>query len=288
MDAFLESCNTAMDFTGFTSEVLTRSTLVLKLVMSMITFSLTIGAATAFVLKPSTTKKLESHPQHHHLPESPLPSADDDSSFTFVGNDTLSDFISITSPPLLSRFLYPNPVSLLVTSVSKSKPISNAMVISWLTPIDNSGRFVFAINKKRFTTTLLLQKHNKQFVLSIPVEGMVSLLKKIGSTHGSIHTDKLDDVGAKKIKIEKNLVGINGCAAHLICELDSSIDEEGAECLIVTATIQKALVKPAYWQKTKPSKNINNLFVGSPGAPATLTFLGSGNFGRMNLIVEKK
>ena len=55
---------------------------------------------------------------------------------------------------LLSRLLYPNPVCVL-TARDAATGHRNAMVISWLTAVDNHGRFVCSVNEGRFTAALL-------------------------------------------------------------------------------------------------------------------------------------
>lgn len=60
----------------------------------------------------------------------------------------------IRSGQLMSRFLYPQPVCLLTTT-SSSLEVRNVMTISWLTPVDNHGRFVCSMNQKRHSAQVL-------------------------------------------------------------------------------------------------------------------------------------
>jgi flavin reductase (DIM6/NTAB) family NADH-FMN oxidoreductase RutF len=75
-----------------------------------------------------------------------------------------------------SRLLYPNPVCLL-TSYSKEFDKHNIMTISWLTAIDNDGRFLCSMNQKRSSAELVLK--SKQFILNVPIKGMESLVDRM-------------------------------------------------------------------------------------------------------------
>ena len=50
--------------------------------------------------------------------------------------------------PHLSRLLYPNPVCFLSSWAGGRR---NLMTISWLTAVDNEGRFVLSMNQRRHT-----------------------------------------------------------------------------------------------------------------------------------------
>eukprot|EP00970_Alexandrium_tamarense_P009814 scaffold1961_cov219-Alexandrium_tamarense.AAC.22 len=132
-----------------------------------------------------------------------------------------------------SRLLYPNPVCFLSTTgecspskssspehqstIAQTNPCSIAdrcnakyidrdvMVLSWLTPTNNQGRFMFSIHTKRYSASLLappiLQIINDvsgktnnlytnnynvgvEFALSVPVKGMEHLVLDVGSVSG--------------------------------------------------------------------------------------------------------
>jgi flavin reductase (DIM6/NTAB) family NADH-FMN oxidoreductase RutF len=138
-----------------------------------------------------------------------------------------------------SRLLYPNPVCFLSTThistssvasaASTAHPdkdasgfgkvdevttsdwrsqqlmnIGNVMVLSWLTPTNNSGRFMFSIHKSRFTASLLAPPitavtteantttdHSMnnfitgvEFALSVPTRGMEQIILDTGSLSG--------------------------------------------------------------------------------------------------------
>jgi flavin reductase (DIM6/NTAB) family NADH-FMN oxidoreductase RutF len=124
-------------------------------------------------------------------------------------------WIELTEGKQFSRLLYPNPVAFLGTldygdggdedtddrpstskpnalSIAKTTyspllpPIRNVMVLSWLTAINNKGGFLFSINKRRHSASLLLRNssEHKQFSLSIPVQGMEELVLAVGSVSG--------------------------------------------------------------------------------------------------------
>ncbi|KAL3801138.1 hypothetical protein ACHAW5_011086 [Stephanodiscus triporus] len=60
---------------------------------------------------------------------------------------------------------------------------NNVMVLSWLTPTNNQGRFIFSINKSRYSASLLRQA-GIEFTLSVPVRGMEQIILDVGSISG--------------------------------------------------------------------------------------------------------
>jgi flavin reductase (DIM6/NTAB) family NADH-FMN oxidoreductase RutF len=121
-------------------------------------------------------------------------------------------------PHLAARLLYPNPVCFLVTaevgeggagSSSVGGAGHNAMVISWLTAVDNAGHFVMSVNAGRHTARNLLPPHAPAaaptapapggaaagppgpppppvvFTLSPAVDGMQDMLLRVGGTSGA-------------------------------------------------------------------------------------------------------
>ena len=58
------------------------------------------------------------------------------------------EWLELSDPKLRSRLLYVNPVCCL-TTVDTGRGQRNAMVVSWLTPINNYGVFIMAIIKQR-------------------------------------------------------------------------------------------------------------------------------------------
>eukprot|EP00966_Prymnesium_polylepis_P327341 7383221-Prymnesium_polylepis.1 len=87
--------------------------------------------------------------------------------------DDDAEWIELDDPKLRSRVLYANPVCVLST-VDEEQRRRNAMVVSWLTPTNNHGVFVMAINRQRHTAPLLLGR--RAFCLSPAVAGMEEML----------------------------------------------------------------------------------------------------------------
>lgn len=118
----------------------------------------------------------------------------------------MPDWLRLEGGKSFSRLLYPNPVCFLtiggassfesgsrdrspgedaapaaaVTTIATAK---NAMVLSWLTPTNNEGRFMFSINRRRHTASLLVPG-GSSFVLSVPVKGMEQLILDVGGASG--------------------------------------------------------------------------------------------------------
>jgi flavin reductase (DIM6/NTAB) family NADH-FMN oxidoreductase RutF len=200
-------------------------------------------------------------------------------------NNNTTPYIIIQNPNLQSRILYPNPVCLLTTSPSPDSSqhqYDNVMILSWLTPVDNHGSFMFSINKSRFTTTRLVGGTSTKFCLSIPTKGMESLLLQIGSCSGF----KLNKFTELEIK-QKNLIQdwppvIDHCAAYLACRVHGIFPSPQDDHFMISATIIYAKVLESYWQDGKTfsptissSNNVNE-------NPPILTFLGSQTFGYVN------
>lgn len=111
--------------------------------------------------------------------------------------DAAAEFCPVP-PHLLSRLLYANPVCVLISHNSSAQgghAPHNAMVISWLTAVDNDGTFIMSVNRKRHTLVNLLER--KVFSLSPAVEGLESLLVTLGSSSGRENPDKLCSSGAQ-------------------------------------------------------------------------------------------
>ena len=121
------------------------------------------------------------------------------------------EFLHLQDPKSFSRLLYTNPVCLLATvrnsktnanpfeslgAASESSshrepqsPTRNVMVISWLTAMNNSGKFIMSVNKNRHTASVLVPNQNimnddVEFVLCVPVAGMEDLVRNVGRTSG--------------------------------------------------------------------------------------------------------
>ena len=86
------------------------------------------------------------------------------------------------APPHLSRPLYPNPVCFLSTWKPSSTQ-RNLMTISWITAIDNDGRFFASMNQKRHSATMLMA--HPYLVLTVACAGLEPLLTRVGGCSGS-------------------------------------------------------------------------------------------------------
>jgi flavin reductase (DIM6/NTAB) family NADH-FMN oxidoreductase RutF len=105
------------------------------------------------------------------------------------------DWILLTEQKQRSRLLYTNPVCFLCcsardnTTPTATSPVvgrHNAMVLSWLTPMNNTGGFVMSLNRRRHSVSMLQQSDGEEalFTLSVPIHGMEELVRLVGSTSG--------------------------------------------------------------------------------------------------------
>jgi flavin reductase (DIM6/NTAB) family NADH-FMN oxidoreductase RutF len=129
------------------------------------------------------------------------------------------DWIQLTEGKQFSRLLYTNPVCFLCCSANavasnlvaptpsstddnnntitatasevmqhnSTEParlpaFRNVMVLSWLTATNNSGRFMFSLNRRRYSSGLVNML--REFVLAVPVQGMEELLTAVGGVSG--------------------------------------------------------------------------------------------------------
>ena len=123
-------------------------------------------------------------------PDSDAKRAAESSSDVAAEGSLSAEWVELEDPKLRSRLLYANPVCIL-TTVDEERRRRNAMVVSWLTPINNHGCFVVAINKQRHSASLLLAR--RAFALSPAVHGMEEMLVAIGRSHGHL-VDKFSEV----------------------------------------------------------------------------------------------
>lgn len=113
---------------------------------------------------------------------------------------------------LHSRLLYSNPVCALITKNAAHG--HNAMVISWLTPIDNEGSFMISVNSRRHTLTNL--RKNSLFSLSPAVEGQETVLLLLGGSSGA---DADTSVETTSGKLEDSGVSTSPCALSTLLPL---------------------------------------------------------------------
>jgi flavin reductase (DIM6/NTAB) family NADH-FMN oxidoreductase RutF len=125
--------------------------------------------------------------------------------------DDETTWIALREGKEWSRLLYPNPVCFLCTTTSlaarhpettatttatttANADFRNVMVLSWLTATNNEGAFCFSISKHRFTASVLStaaaaghsnsNSNSNVFTLSVPVQGMEELVRRVGSVSG--------------------------------------------------------------------------------------------------------
>lgn len=180
------------------------------------------------------------------------------------------------------------------------------MVISWLTAMDNTGGFLMSIHENRHTASILLLKSS--FVLSVPVQGMESLITSVGKTsskwgskfpqdytnqpptttlsqrkkmQSSSHVVSHGIEGLKTIHFTSstNVFGIDGCVAHLQCQVNQVLTSVNHHH-ILQCQIQLAHVRTDYWDSSKALFQPT-----SQQHPPYLSFLGSQRFATIQPII---
>lgn len=213
--------------------------------------------------------------------------------------------INLMSPNLQTRLLYTNPLAVLNVQ-------SNFMVLSWISPLDNNGSFMFSINMRRHSFSLL--SVGCSIALSIPPSGpgIESLLRRIGRCSGRDVKKKNEllnfaicSCGWENLNFEhetgngsesyaeacmSNGLFLNLAIAHIAASvetIDVFVEKGHAIC---TARITRACVRPSYWRKEEKAKVDSvvsrPIFTPRPDPstkdrplpPPYLSFLGSGIF----------
>ena len=109
------------------------------------------------------------------------------STTTEQSSNTADEWIELNEPKQFSRLLYTNPVCFLstttTTTTEQQQQRKNVMVLSWLTATNNEGRFMFSLNRRRHTASVISEE-GCTFVLSVPVKGMENLVKEVGGVSG--------------------------------------------------------------------------------------------------------
>jgi flavin reductase (DIM6/NTAB) family NADH-FMN oxidoreductase RutF len=200
-----------------------------------------------------------------------------------------------------SRLLYANPVCFLVTRRPDGAGSGlNAMTISWLTCVNNSGTFAFSLHTRRFTAACLLAC--PEFVLSVPCRGMEPLVLAVGQASGR-RGDKFEQLASEGLAIDVSAVAfaevdkveqdavplsssnsgggpetpakpaaalgpVRGTVAWLRATA-VSIGVGDADHHLVVAQAHAAAVHPRYWNGKHFAP------VPGTGAPPYLAFLGS-------------
>ena len=133
-----------------------------------------------------------------------------------------ADGVVRLSAPHLSRPLYPNPVCFLSTWLPGRDAV-NVMTISWLTPIDNEGRFFCSMNQRRFSATLLAA--NPFFCLSAAVGGLEPLLTRVGGCSGARITNKPSALGVGMCR--PGWVPLSQDPGDGVCRRHATADDDG-------------------------------------------------------------
>jgi flavin reductase (DIM6/NTAB) family NADH-FMN oxidoreductase RutF len=127
------------------------------------------------------------------------------------GRTTGDDWIRLVQKREFSRLLYPNPVCFLCTSsddtIVPDGYQDNVMTITWLTAIDNEGRFVMSLNKSRHTAKYM-KKSGQEFCLCVPVAGMESLALAVGSKKGNFGSKFVEDTRTGNNQEDEPKVGV--------------------------------------------------------------------------------
>ncbi|KDO23316.1 hypothetical protein SPRG_11630 [Saprolegnia parasitica CBS 223.65] len=197
---------------------------------------------------------------------------------------------------MLSRLLYPNPVCLLSVQSGDDDASRrrNVMTITWLTPINNHGKFICSMNCKRHTATLV-HAPGQYFVLNVPTKAHEATILAIGGCSGA-DVDKFETLqlatcppgwaplrplkrkhGMSKKDLRdadvydaaSGCVALVDCIAHIVCRVDAVLETDGHNLL--TCTQVAAWAKAAYWNGKHFAPQSRDLM-------PYLTFLGTKVF----------
>lgn len=183
-----------------------------------------------------------------------------------------------------SRLLYTNPVCIL--SSCNERLQRNLMTISWLTPLDNQGRLMCSINKRRHSAAGVL--HHKTFVLNVPPANLAETLLAIGACSGE-SVDKVERFSAPlggycrpgwksltwppEQPEDLPIFAVAGCIAHLVLQLEADVTAasgQDAHHVLVCKTLA-AYVRCSHWD--------GKIFCPKDRQQPYLTFFGSQTFG---------
>jgi flavin reductase (DIM6/NTAB) family NADH-FMN oxidoreductase RutF len=230
-------------------------------------------------------------------------------------------WIELTEKKQFSRLLYTNPVCFLSTLRGGESlyqwPDRNVMVLSWLTATSNEGTFTCSINRRRHTASVLLSGVS-EFVLSVPVMGMETLVRDVGQAsgkrgskfpqdHDSGQVQKQAEVSEehmskrqakKRSRMSLNTLGVPGLEAvpfgnesrtqdaqpfairGTVAHLNCSIYKRLDDVIDDNHFLILARVTAAY---VKPAywDSTKSVFRADSQNPPHLTFLGSQEFGHV-------
>ena len=198
----------------------------------------------------------------------------------YVEHPKCNDGVCEVKPAQWSRLLYTNPVCIL-SSCNESMQ-RNLMTISWLTPLDNQGRMICSINKRRHSANGIL--HHKTFVLNVPTANLAETLLDIGACSGE-SVDKVERFsealggyclpGWKPMSWPEDgpLFAVAGCVAHLVIQVQADLtaaSQQDAHHVLACKT-QAAYVRQSHWD--------GKMFCPKDPALPYLSFFGSQTFG---------
>ena len=116
------------------------------------------------------------------------------------------------------RVLHPKLVALI--SSRDEKDIPNACTVAWIMPVSIDPPLITVTLQKRHKTTDNILK-SKEFVVNIPFENQIDLVRKCGSISGwevdKFKEFKIEKEDAKRVRTPR----IKGCAGYIECELYS-------------------------------------------------------------------
>ncbi len=157
----------------------------------------------------------------------------------------------------------------------------NAMVISWLSPVNNRGTLMLSINRKRHSSAWVLQR--RCFALAVATTELEDALLRVGACSGrdrdklggdaplvSIATVPLTQKKAKGCPHTEIQV-VAGSVALLHChvtQISANVDEQH---WVIFAKVEACYADQRYWNGTVLSPTNKHL-------PKLISFLGSQRF----------
>ena len=190
-------------------------------------------------------------------------------------------------PAQLSRVLYTNPVCIL--SSCNENLERNLMTISWLTPLDNQGRLVCSINKRRHSAAAVLRQ--KTFVLNVPCVNLAQTILEIGACSGE-SVNKVDKFSSalggfclpgwkpldwpplpNSLDFDVPVFAVFGCVAHVVVQVQADLSEASGQDghHVLACKTLAAYVRTSHWD--------GKIFCPHRDAQPYLTFFGSQTFG---------
>ena len=146
---------------------------------------------------------------------------------------TLTNYIHLQSPPLLSRLLYTSPCCILTSPTS-------SMTITWTTCSNNKGNIILCINRKRET----LKGFKPHVKVGLSICNSIPTLKHIGSSSGP---EKLLSPPVPYSTFSSSDFETYQSSVMLKVELIKCIDDEDDETVTWKGIILEGWVKSDEW-----------------------------------------